>query len=79
MRSKMVSVLLSAGAAVSFLALGADMFALVLHHEVPGWLMALTTLGLAAVGAGVALGFTDDVEDAPDLQEVISRARQQIS
>lgn len=75
----MVSVLLSAGAAVSVLALGADMFALALHHELPEWLMALTTLGLAAVGAGVALGFTDDVEDAPDLHEVISRARQQIS
>lgn len=79
MRSKMSSVLLSIGAAVTVLALMADMISLALHHEVAGWLMALTTLGLGAVGAGVALIFTDDVKDAPDLQEIISRARQQTS
>ena len=79
MRSKTTSVLLSIGAAVAVLALMADMISLALHHEVAGWLMALTTLALGAVGAGVTLSFTDDVEDTPDLQETISRTRQQIS
>lgn len=79
MRSKTASVLLRAGTAVALLALVADVLALALLHDVNGWLVALTTIALGTVGAGVARGFTDDVEHTPDLQEIISRARQQIS
>lgn len=77
MRSMTASVLLWTGAAVALLALAADMVVVALHQEVTGGLMALTTIGLGAVVAGVAMRFTDGAEDAPGLQEILSRARQQ--